>query len=51
MMGFEDAVASVGRYANNLYLAADREPHQHLIIQFFYRLDGVSDTQPTVSKH
>ena len=32
MMGFRDAVASAGRYANNLHLAPDR-PHQHLITQ------------------
>ena len=33
MMGFEDAVASVGRYANNLYLAADREPQLFNFLQ------------------
>jgi len=32
MMGFRDAVASAGPYANNLHLAPDR-PHQHLITQ------------------
>ena len=35
MMGFWDAVASAGPYANNLHLAQDRKPHQHLIIHFF----------------
>ena len=34
-MGFWDAVASAGPYANNLRLAPDRIPHQHLITQFF----------------
>jgi len=33
-MGFRDAVASAGPYANNLHLAPERYPHQHLIIQF-----------------
>jgi len=35
MMGFWDAVASAGPYANNLHPAPDRQPHQHLITQFF----------------
>jgi len=35
MMGFGDAVASAGPYANNLHLDPDRKPHQHLITQFF----------------
>ena len=30
-MGFGDAVASAGPYANNLHLAANRYPHQHLM--------------------
>jgi len=34
MMGFGMAVASAGPYANNLHLAADRQPRQHLITQF-----------------
>ena len=34
-MGFGDAVASAGPYANKLHLAPDRLPHQHLITQFF----------------
>jgi len=29
------AVAIAGPYANNLHLASDRQPHQHLITQFF----------------
>ena len=32
MAGFWDAVASAGPYANNLHLAPDRQPHQHLVI-------------------
>jgi len=35
MMGFGMAVASAGQYANNLHLAPDREPHQHVIAQVF----------------
>jgi len=50
MMGFWDAVASAGLYANNLHLAPDRQPHQHLIGQSV-KLDVVRDAQPTVSKH
>jgi len=34
-MVFWDAVVSAGPYANNLYLAPDRKPHQHLITEFF----------------
>ena len=33
--GFGMAVASAGPYANNLHLAPDRQPHQHLITQIF----------------
>ena len=52
MMGFWDAVASAGPYANNLHLALDRQPHQHLITHsIFYRPDALPDAQPTVSKH
>jgi len=29
------AAASAGQYANNLHLAPERSPHQHLITQFF----------------
>jgi len=35
MMEFEDAVASAGPNANNLHLAPDRQPHQHLITELF----------------
>jgi len=35
MTGFWEAMASAGPYANNLHLTADRQPHQHLITQFF----------------
>jgi len=31
MMGFRDAAASAGPYANSLHLAPDKYPHQHLI--------------------
>jgi len=34
-MGFGDAVASAGPYANNLHLTPDRWPLQHLITQCF----------------
>ena len=44
------AVASAGPYANNLHLAPDRQPHQHLITHF-YRPDALPDAQPTVTKH
>jgi len=51
MMEFWDAVASAEPYANNLHLAPDRQPHQQLITQFFYRLYALADAQPTASKH
>jgi len=50
-MGFWDAVASAGLYANNLHLAQERPPHQHLITLNFYRPDALPDDKPTVSKH
>ena len=28
-------VASAGPYANNLHLTPDRQPHEHLVTQFF----------------
>jgi len=34
MMGFWDAVASAGPYANDLHLASDRKPHQYFITHF-----------------
>ena len=34
MMEFWDAVASAGPYANNLHLAPDRQPHQHLTLNY-----------------
>jgi len=43
------AVASAGPYANNLHLAADRKTQQHPVTHF-YKLDALSDAQPTVSK-
>jgi len=44
-MGFWKAVASAGPYANNLHLAADRQPHQHLITQFLQA--ECSSSRPT----
>ena len=35
IMGFWGAVALAGQHANNLHLAADRKPHQHLVTQIF----------------
>ena len=46
MMGFWDAVASAGQYANNLHLAPDRY-HQNLITQFLQA--GCSSCRPTNS--
>jgi len=45
------AVASAGPYANNLHLTSDRQPCQHLIIQFFYRPHTLSGTKPTVPRY
>ena len=50
-MGFWDAVASVGPYANNLHLAPDRDNHTNTSSLSFYRPDALPDAQPTVSKH
>ena len=36
-MGFWEAVASAGPYANNQHLVLDRQPHQHFTTQFVYR--------------
>jgi len=47
MMGFWDAVALAGPYANNLHLTPDRQPRQHLISQF---LQALPVSQPTMSK-
>jgi len=41
------AVASAGPYANNLHLAPDRQPHQHLITQFLQA--GCSSWRPANS--
>ena len=48
-MGFWDAVASAGLYANNLQLRQITTPTPHHSI--FYRPDAILDAQPTVSKH
>jgi len=45
------AMALGGSYANNLQLTPDRQPHQHLITQFFYTPDAFPDAQPTAPKH
>jgi len=44
------AVASAGPNVNHLHLTADTTmpaPHHSI----FYRLSGLADTEPTVSKH
>ena len=41
-IGFWDAVASAGPYANNLHCAPDRQPHQHPSLNF-YRPDALPD--------
>ena len=47
MMGFGDAVASAGLYANNLHLAPDINTSS----LNFYEPDVLPDAQITVSKH
>ena len=42
--GLEMTVASAGPYANNMHLAPDRQPHQHLITQFLQA--GCSSWRP-----
>jgi len=49
MIGFWDAVASAGLYANNLHFAL--APHTNTSSLNFYRPDALPDAQPTVSKH
>jgi len=39
------AVASAGPYANNLHLAPDRQPHQHLITIFTGRMPFLTPNQ------
>jgi len=46
-MGFWNAVASAGPYANSLYLTPDRWPRQHLITQFLQAM--CSSWRPTNS--
>jgi len=48
-MGFWDAVAFAGPYANSLHLHTDN--HTSSSSLDFYRPDAVPDAQPTVSKH
>jgi len=45
-MGFGDAVASAGPYANNLHLAPDRH-HTNTAPLHFYRLYTLPDAQTT----
>ena len=45
--GVWDAMASAGPYANNLHLAPDRQPHQHLTTRFLQT--GSSSWRPTSS--
>jgi len=49
MMGFWDAVASAGPYANNLHLTPDKQPHQHPITQLLQA--GFPDAKETASEH
>jgi len=48
-MGFGDAVASAGPYANNVHLTPDN--HTDNLSLNFERPDALPDAQPTVSKH
>jgi len=48
IIGFWDAVASAGPYANNLHLCADNLTITPSL-DVLYRLDTLPDAQPTVS--
>jgi len=52
-MGFWDVVASAGPYANNLHLAPVQTANNinTSSLNFFYMLDVLPDTKPTISKH
>jgi len=50
MMGFWDAVASAGPYANNLHLAPDWMNNTNTSSLNFYRPDAHPGAQSTVSK-
>jgi len=50
MMGFWNAVAAAGPYANNC-TSLQTENHTNTSSLNFYRPDGLPDAQPTVSKH
>jgi len=41
---------SAGPYANNLHLAPDKYPHQHLVTQFL-QANALHVAHPTVSMH
>ena len=49
MMGFLDALASAGPYANNLH-HAQTDNHTNISSLNFHRPDALPDAQPTVSK-
>jgi len=53
MMGFWQAVASAGPYANNLHLTPELQTDNYTNTSSlnFYKPDAVPDAQPTVSKH
>jgi len=52
MMGFGDAVATAGSYANNLCTSLHTENHINTSLLNFYRPDdALPDAQPTVLKH
>ena len=50
MMGFWDAVASAGPYANDMHLT-QTDNHTNTSSLNFYRPDAVPEAQPTVSRH
>jgi len=50
MMGFWDALASGGPYANNLHLL-QTDNYINTSSLNFYRPDALHDDQPTASKH
>jgi len=50
MIGFWDAVASAGTYANNVH-SFQTDNHTNTSSLNFYRPDALSDAQPRVSMH
>jgi len=51
MVGFWEAMASAGPYANNLQVAGDKITTPTPYLSIFYRPDALPDAQPTASKH